>query len=105
MNYDTQPLSLFSQLCEGVLVGVSCVDCEGRTVSSSQLYLRGESTLLVLPRCVFPVIVEPRLADRDAARVRGQPPQLGQVGVVEAARFVGMAADGRVHLGKGLSGS
>ncbi len=64
--------------------------------------LRGERALLVRARRAVAVEVEAGLADRDAALVRGQRAQLGQVGVVEARRVVRVAADRRVHLREGL---
>jgi hypothetical protein len=43
-------------------------------------------------------VVKARLADRDAARVLGEPLQLREMSVVEARRLVGMAPDRREHL-------
>ncbi len=87
---------------ERVLVGVSCMDDEGRARGACEGDLCPERALLVVPGGVLAVVVEPRLADRDAARVRRQRLQLGQVGVVEAARLVGVTADRRIHLGERL---
>ena len=49
-------------------------------------------------------VVETRLADRRTARVGGQRSKLGQVGLVEPARRIGMTPDGGVDLRKRFRG-
>ncbi len=68
-----------------------------------ELDLRRERALLVgSRRGAVAVEVESGLADRHAALVRGERAQLGEVGVVEAPRRVGMAPDRGVDLREGL---
>ena len=74
----------------------------GLPARARQLHLRDERADLVLARRVVAVVVEPGLPDRDAALVGRQRLELGQVGVVEAGRAVGMAADRRADLREGL---
>ena len=64
--------------------------------------LRGERALLVGAGREVAVEVKAGLADRHAAGMGGERAQFGQVGVVEAPRFVRMHADGRIHMWKRL---
>ena len=57
-----------------------------------------EGALLVGAGRVVAVVVEPGLADREAARVGGQLAQLGGDRVVVAGRVVGVVADRGVDL-------
>ena len=70
----------------------------------SQLDLRLEGALLIGGGCVVAVVVKAGLPDRHAAGVGSERLEVGQLGVIEARGLVGVAADRRVDLGKGVGG-
>ena len=76
----------------------------GLPVSRARLDLRLERALLVGRRRAVAVEVQAGLADRDAALVRGERLELGEVGVVEAGRLVRVPADRGVDLREALGG-
>ena len=80
------------------VVGRAAVDDQRLVRLAGERDLRRERPLLVGCRRSLAVEVKARLADRHAAIVRGERPQLCQVGVVEAGRGVGVASDRREDL-------
>ena len=98
MDHDAAPLGFAAELGERRVVGRARVDHERFPGLARERDLRGERALLVGARGGLAVEVQAGLADRHAALVRGERAQFGQVGVVEALRFVRMPADGRVHV-------
>ena len=74
----------------------------GLPVSRASAICAANARCLVGARRAVAIEVKAGLSDRPAALVGRQRTQLGEIGVVEARRCVRMAADRRIHLGKGL---
>ncbi len=91
-------VGLLLQQVERRLVGAAGVDHERLGGLARERDLGAEGAPLVGLGRSFTVEVEPGLADRAALRMGRERAQLGEVGVVEAGRRVGMAADPDVDL-------
>ena len=102
MHHHAHPLCFRGQLGKRRLLGGARVDHERLAGLARQRDLGRERALLICARGTFAIEVKTGLADRHAAPVRRERAQLGQVGVVEAPGGVGVTADRRVHLRKGL---
>ena len=98
MHHHADALRFGVELGERVVLGRARVDHQRLGGLARERDLRREGALLVSAGRPLAIEVEPALADRHAALVRRERAQLGQVGVVEAARGVGVASDRRVHL-------
>ena len=73
---DLQALRLAGERRDRVVLGRARVDDERLAELARELDLRGERALLVGARRVVAVVVEPGLADREAARVARELGQL-----------------------------
>ncbi len=104
MHHDAYAVGFVGELLERRLLGGARVDHERLGRLARKRNLRGEGALLILAWRALAVEIEAGLADREAALVRGERAQFGQIGAVEALGRVGMAADRRIHLGKSLGG-
>jgi hypothetical protein len=102
VQHDAQALAAGAEERERVILGSAGVDDDGLVDRAGQVELGGERSRLVDLRRPVPVVVEARLADRHAALVGSEGLELGEVGVVEAGRRVGVAADGDRDLGEVL---
>ena len=102
VHHDLHPVGFGGQLLERLAGRLPGVDDQRLAELRGQRDLGGEGALLVAVGGVVAVEVQARLADRQAAVVGRQRPQLGEVGVVEAAGGVGVPADRGVDLGEVL---
>ena len=100
VHHDLHAVGFGGQLLERLAGGRARVDHQRLADLAGERDLGGEGPLLVAVGGVVAVEVQAGLADRQAAVVGRQRTQLGEVGVVEAAGRVRMAADAAYTWGK-----
>ena len=98
MHYDRHPAGPLGEGVERVVLGRSRVYDERLADGARELDLRLERSLLIGPRGVVAVVVEPGLADRHRLRVRGGALDRLEVGRRESLGGVRVPPDDRVHL-------